>query len=126
MQTLLLIDDHPEVLDLLQLLLERATGLTVIPVLQTAGTDQQIVEMVERLKPVAILLDGQLHGTTGPELTLSILAAVPGVRVIGFSSAASFRQAFLAHGAVDFVQKDVADPDGTVQRVVEAVQQLLS
>lgn len=123
---IIFIDDNPTVLAMFCPLLEEELGVTVNAMLQDECTNEEVLDRIAELRPGVILLDGQLQGTSGPELAALIAEQDGGIPIVGFSSAASYRLAFLANGAADFVLKDATDPVGTARRVAAVVQRLLA
>ena len=72
-QTLLVVDDEPDIRELARLSLERVGGFTV----HTAGSADEALAVVEQVRPDLVLLDVMMPGTDGPTL-LGRLRRVPG------------------------------------------------
>ncbi len=73
-----IVDDHPLVVDGLRLALELA-GMDVVA---TAGSMAGAVEAARQHAPDVVVMDVQLPDGTGIEATRALLAAVPGTRVL--------------------------------------------
>lgn len=101
---LLLVDDSPDVLHDLQLLLELSGEMKIVG--QT-NNGLEAVRLAGSLKPDVVLMDLELPGQDGFEATRQIKSQQPAPRVIILSMHASpvDRQQAQASGADDFVVK---------------------
>jgi two-component system nitrate/nitrite response regulator NarL len=100
----LLVDDMPQVRQDLRQLLE-LTGL--FEVVAEAGDGMEAVRQVKNLSLDAVVLDLEMHGLDGFEVTRLIKAHSPSVRVIIFSAYGSYEEMELARnaGADGFLMK---------------------
>jgi DNA-binding NarL/FixJ family response regulator len=103
-----IVDDHVALRRGMELLLSRA-GHHVIG---TAGDADTAEGLILRRKPDVTLVDLNLPGRTGAELTRSLLAADPGMRIILYTGAVDERSLLegLAAGAAGFALKS-GDPE---------------
>lgn len=81
--TILLVDDQSIILDGIQSILERETGLCVVG---RASNGMEAVERAVELRPDVVLMDVNMPGMDGVEATRRLLKAVPGTRVLVLSS----------------------------------------
>jgi DNA-binding NarL/FixJ family response regulator len=79
----LVVDDHPVVREGLVAVLEDAVDLEVAG---TAGSAEQAIEAVGRLRPDVILLDLELPGMDGTAAIPRLSAVAPETRVIAFTA----------------------------------------
>jgi len=114
----LVVDDHPIVLDGVALALERTSFL------QLAGyarTGREAVAAVQRFGPDVVLLDLRLPGMLAPEVVRGMLAVAPRVKVIVFTAYPDHAALadVLAAGAHGLVVKDAerADLVDVIRRV---------
>jgi DNA-binding NarL/FixJ family response regulator len=70
------------------------SGLLVRPRLGKRG-----IAVVRELNPEVVIVDAAVEGIDGAETTRGLLAAMPRVRVVGYSGDASNESALLAAGA---------------------------
>jgi len=134
---LLIADDEPVERQALRLAVARH-----LPVLEVAGeaeNGRQLIELAERVKPDAILLDIQMPGLTGLEALREIKRRLPDTRCVVVSAYDSFHyaQQALQLGADDYLLKPthrdhlvealnkvVAELDRQQARRVEELQQM--
>ena len=114
----LVVDDHPIVLDGVTLALGTTSWLTVAGY---ARSGREAVTAVERLHPEVVLLDLRLPDMLAPEAVRAIRSHAPGVKVIIFTAYPDHAalEAALAAGAHGVVIKDAdrADLVDTIRRV---------
>jgi DNA-binding NarL/FixJ family response regulator len=77
--TVLLVDDHPLVRQGCRYILEQQKDITVIG---EASTGEEAVEKVKTLKPTVVLMDINLPGVGGIEVTRTLTYQFPRLRVI--------------------------------------------
>jgi len=82
MTRILLIDDHPVLLEGLQLLLKKQEGLAVCG---QAKSSEEAMVLVRKEKPDLVILDFSLGGEPAVGLIREIKEAVPGIRVLMYS-----------------------------------------
>lgn len=114
--TILIVDDHPTNLKLLSFAL-RARGFTVV----TAADAEQALAAIRAEKPKLILMDLQLPGMSGYDLTTQIkhdpaTSDVPVIAVTGYAMKGDEERA-LAAGCDGYITKPV---DLTVLRDIVA------
>jgi two-component system nitrate/nitrite response regulator NarL len=115
----LVVDDHPIVLDGVTLALGSTSWLTVAGY---ARSGREAIIAVERLRPEVVLLDLRLPDMLAPEAIRSLRSHAPGVKVIIFTAYPEHAalEAALAAGASAVVVKDAerADLVDIIGRVV--------
>jgi DNA-binding NarL/FixJ family response regulator len=79
----LVVDDHPIVLDGVALALQRTSYLQVAGY---ARNGREAIDAVTRLRPDVVLLDLRLPDMLAPETVGALLAVAPGVKVILFTA----------------------------------------
>jgi len=116
--TVVLADDHHVVRQGLRALLETQGDFGVIG---EEADGLKVVDMVERLRPNVLVLDVQMPGLNGLEITRRIAQRTLNTRVVILSMHANETYVLeaLRHGAAGYVLKD-ADP----AEVVEAVREV--
>jgi two-component system, NarL family, nitrate/nitrite response regulator NarL len=116
----LVVDDHPIVLDGVTLALQATSWLQVSGY---ARTGAEAVAAVRGLRPDVVLLDLRLPDMLGPEVIQALLAEHPAVRVILFTAYPDHAAlgAALAAGAHGVIVKDTerADLVDVIRRVVD-------
>jgi two-component system, NarL family, nitrate/nitrite response regulator NarL len=116
----LVVDDHPIVLDGVTLALQATSWLRVSGY---ARTGAEAVAAVRGLRPDVVLLDLRLPDMLGPEVIQALLAEHPDVRVILFTAYPDHAAlgAALAAGAHGVIVKDTerADLVDVIRRVVD-------
>jgi DNA-binding NtrC family response regulator len=103
---LVVIDDDPQNLKLVKFVLAEEEDLEI----HAASNPQSGMELIERLRPEAVLLDMVMPGVTGMELLERIVEFDPGVNVIlmtGFYSTESAVEA-IQKGACDYLPKPLS------------------
>jgi two-component system, NarL family, nitrate/nitrite response regulator NarL len=116
----LVVDDHPIVLDGVTLALQATSWLRVSGY---ARTGAEAVVAVRGLRPDVVLLDLRLPDMLGPEVIQALLAEYPDVRIILFTAYPDHAAlgAALAAGAHGVIVKDTerADLVDVIRRVVD-------
>lgn len=109
MTRVILADDHPLFLSALELSLE-AAGVEVVG---TSGTGDEVLGMVEKTQPDAVLLDLAMPGMDGLTCVTRLSEKHPDVRVVVVSATddPNAIREVLAAGAVCFVGKSVQPSD---------------
>jgi len=79
----LVVDDHPVVLDGVSLAIGSTSWLTVAGY---ARTGREAITAVERLQPDVVLLDLRLPDMLAPEVVRSIRSRRPGIKVVIFTA----------------------------------------
>jgi two-component system, NarL family, nitrate/nitrite response regulator NarL len=115
----LVVDDHPIVLDGVTLVLESTSWLKVAGY---ARSGREAITAAERLRPDVVLLDLRLPDMLAPEVIRSMRARVPATKVVVFTAYPDHAaiEAVLAAGAHSIAVKDAerADLVGIIDRVV--------
>ena len=117
--TVLLIDDNPTFLGIVQRFLKGEEGIEVIGAVESG---EEALALVHRLKPDIVLTDLAMPKVSGMETILRLRAAWPNIGVIALTllDTAGYRQAALTAGADAFVAKDSLNTDllPTIRRVM--------
>ncbi|TCK26819.1 response regulator [Pseudonocardia endophytica] len=103
--TVLVVDDHPVVLDGVRALVETAADLTVVG----EATDRATaISRAALLRPDAVVLDLRMQGSHAPETAARIKSAAPGARVLLHTATEELEpvRAALGAGADGAVFKD--------------------
>jgi DNA-binding NarL/FixJ family response regulator len=79
-----------------------------IEIVGAAEDGTEAVELASELRPDVVLMDYRLPGMDGVEATAAVIAAYPGVAVIGLTASANVREreALREAGAVECLSKD--------------------
>ncbi|MGH3375673.1 MAG: response regulator [Actinoallomurus sp.] len=121
----LVVDDHPIVLDGATLALQSTAWLTVAGY---ARTGREAIEAVERLRPHVVLLDLRLPDMLGPEVVRGMLQHDPTVKIVLFTAYPDHasRAEALAAGACGIMVKDTERSDlvDVIRRVINGEQVL--
>ena len=116
--SVLVVDDHPIVLDGVRLLVESTSWITLAGY---ARTGREAITIAEQTQPDVVLLDLRLPDMLGPEVIHGIGRGAPDARVVLFTAYADHAavEPALAAGARAVVLKDAdrADLVGVVRRV---------
>lgn len=116
--SVLVVDDHPIVLDGVRLLVESTSWITLAGY---ARTGREAITIAEQTQPDVVLLDLRLPDMLGPEVIHGIRRGAPDTRVVLFTAYADHAavEPALAAGARAVVLKDAdrADLVGVVRRV---------
>ena len=116
--SVLVVDDHPIVLDGVRLLVDSTTWITLAGY---ARTGREAITVAEQTQPDVVLLDLRLPDMLGPEVIHGILRGAPDAKVVLFTAYADHAavEPALAAGARAVVLKDAdrADLVGVVRRV---------
>lgn len=101
----LLVDDHPVVREGLRAMLGGAPGIEVV---DEAGNGDEAIEKATRLEPDVVLMDIQMPGMNGIEVTQRLKAARPGIAVIVLTmyDSGMYMVAALRAGAAGYLAKD--------------------
>lgn len=107
---ILLVDDHAVLRSGLKALLHAEDDLDVVG---EAGTGEEALEQVERLKPDVVVMDLSMPGIGGMEATRQIIAMGHGTRVLVLTMHAEeeYLLAVLEAGGSGYVHKGSADQD---------------
>jgi two-component system, NarL family, nitrate/nitrite response regulator NarL len=115
----LVVDDHPVILDGVSLAIGSTSWLTVAGY---ARTGREAITAVERLQPDVVLLDLRLPDMLAPEVVRSIRSRRPGIKMVIFTAYPDHAalEAALDAGAHAVVVKDAerADLVDIIRRVV--------
>lgn len=116
--TVVLADDHHIVRQGLRALLEAESGVDIIG---EEADGLKVVDLVERLRPHVLLLDVQMPGLSGLEITRRVSQRGLRTRVVILSMHANEAYVLeaLRHGAAGYVLKDARPSE-----VVEAVREV--
>jgi DNA-binding NarL/FixJ family response regulator len=103
----LVVDDHPQFVNVLEAILAVEQGLAVVG---TAESGEEAIDLTGDLEPEVVLMDISMPAMDGFEATRRILAERPATKVIMLtgSNAAEDRAAARDAGAVGYVVKDRA------------------
>jgi two-component system, NarL family, nitrate/nitrite response regulator NarL len=116
--SVLVVDDHPIVLDGVRLLVDSTSWITLAGY---ARTGREAITVAEQTQPDVVLLDLRLPDMLGPEVIHGILRGAPDAKVVLFTAHADHAavEPALAAGARAVVLKDAdrADLVGVVRRV---------
>lgn len=84
---------------------------------------EQLMDQVVEKKPDVVLIDANLEdGLRGYHLIPLLKNRLPNASFIGFSTAPSTRDAFMAAGAIGFVEKDISDPERNLREIAEVLK----
>lgn len=113
-----IVDDHPMVVDGIAAILESYDDISVIAKLRDG---QQILDAVTDLSPDVILLDLNMPGMSGLSATELILERCPETRVLILSmhDSPEYISTALGHGARGYVLKDV--PTEEIKTAIDQV-----
>ena len=103
----LVIDDDAPVRKVLTEMLREHPKLSGWNILQSASGNEGL-EIFAEHRPVLVLVDRDMPGKTGPEVTKTIKSSVPETKVIGMSGYADAEQDFRTAGADWFLKKPIA------------------
>jgi two-component system nitrate/nitrite response regulator NarL len=116
--SVLVVDDHPIVLDGVRLLVDSTSWITLAGY---ARTGREAITVAEQTQPDVVLLDLRLPDMLGPEVIHSILRGAPDAKVVLFTAYPDHAavEPALAAGARAVVLKDAdrADLVGVLRRV---------
>jgi DNA-binding NarL/FixJ family response regulator len=116
--SVLVVDDHPIVLDGVRLLVDSTSWITLAGY---ARTGREAITVAEQTQPDVVLLDLRLPDMLGPEVIHGIRRGAPEAKVVLFTAYADHAavEPALAAGARAVVLKDAdrADLVGVVRRV---------
>ena len=116
--SVLVVDDHPIVLDGVRLLVDSTSWITLAGY---ARTGREAIAVSEQTQPDVVLIDLRLPDMLGPEVIHGILRGAPEAKVVLFTAYADHAavEPALAAGARAVVLKDAdrADLVGVVRRV---------
>jgi DNA-binding NarL/FixJ family response regulator len=119
--TVLLVDDNPTFLRIVERFLQSHEGLCVVG---TACNSQGALAQARALSPQVILLDLAMPGTNGLETVPQLRRALPDTRIIILTllDVQGYRSAALSAGADGFVSKSALNLDlvPTIRQLVGA------
>lgn len=104
---LVLVEDHPMVRMQLEYLLQAHPDVQIVG---TAADGEEAIVVAHQLRPEVMVMDYNMPKLNGAEATRRIVASLPEIKVIGvsFNTDLEVREAFVAAGAVGFVDKQLA------------------
>jgi DNA-binding NarL/FixJ family response regulator len=107
---IILVDDHAIVREGVRAVLEGHPDLQVVA---EFGTGAEAIAMAPRLSPDLALVDLKMPGLSAPDTIAGLRAAVPGIRVLVFTSFGedALIRATLDAGAIGFLLKDALQSD---------------
>jgi DNA-binding NarL/FixJ family response regulator len=105
--TVLLVDDHKNLRDVLRNLLKAESDIEVVG---EAANGRQAVELTLRLRPVVVVMDIVMPKMSGLEATLQILKAAPNTKVLIHSahSDEAYVESATAMGAAGYLIKQTS------------------
>lgn len=108
--SVLLVDDNPTFLRIVERFLQSQEGLRVVG---TASSSQGALEQAQALAPQVVLLDLAMPGTNGLETIPQLRLALPDTRIIILTllDVQGYRSAALSAGADGFVSKSALNLD---------------
>jgi two-component system response regulator DegU len=120
MTTVVLADDYPSIRHYLRQILEATPDLTV---LGETGNGSEVIELVVRLQPEVLVLDLEMPGMNGMQITRQIAARSLQTHVVICSShrCAGYVVQAMKNGASAYVVKDFS-----VEDLAQAVRQAAS
>jgi len=115
---IVLVEDNDVFREALELLLGMRTDVEVVAAVGDGG---EAVATVQQHDPDVVLMDYRLPGLDGVQATAALMAACPGVAVVGLTASANEREraALLSAGAVACLTKD-RDLEEIVDAIVRA------
>lgn len=119
MTRVLLADDHKMFREALRALLEKNPGIEVVG---EASDGREVLKLAGETKPEVVCMDVAMPGLNGIEATRRLVAALPGVKVIGLSAYSDQRFAvdMLDAGAAGYVTK--AEAGEELLRAIRTVE----
>lgn len=111
-----IIDDHEVVINGLKAML---SGDPEINVILTANNGEQLLQHLQNIQPDVLLMDIQMEGMDGIELTKQVHKLNPNIRIIAFSSFDETRyvRQIMRNGACGYLLKNAAQ-----KTLVEAIK----
>src|ERR1035437_2697515 len=118
--TLLLVDDHPMMLDALRKMIERQPHLSVVG---AALTGESAVKLALELTPDLVLMDIHLVDMNGLEAIRQILSALPATKplVLSGDAAGALVDEALQAGARGYVFKR-----GSIEELIRAIDEVIA
>lgn len=99
--TVVIVDDDPQMRNLLRRVVEGA-GLQV---LGEAADGEEALEVVERVSPLIVLLDGRMAAADGPLTTQRLCAGHPHIQIVAHTSDPEMATQMILLGAAASVEK---------------------
>lgn len=114
-----IIDDHDVVVNGLKTML---SGDQQIKVILTANNGEQLLQHLQNIQPEVLLMDIQMEGMDGIELTKQVHKLNPNIRIIAFSSFDETRyvRQIMRNGACGYLLKNVAQ-----KTLIEAIKTVI-
>jgi DNA-binding NarL/FixJ family response regulator len=114
-----IIDDHEVVINGLKSMLSNESEVNIV---LTANNGEQLLRQLETSRPDVLLMDIQMEGMDGVELTRQVHKLNPNIRIIAFSSFDDTRyvRQIIRNGANGYLLKNAAQ-----QTIVEAIKTVI-
>jgi DNA-binding NarL/FixJ family response regulator len=114
-----IIDDHEVVINGLKSMLSNESEVNIV---LTANNGEQLLRQLETNRPDVLLMDIQMEGMDGVELTRQVHKLNPNIRIIAFSSFDDTRyvRQIIRNGANGYLLKNAAQ-----QTIVEAIKTVI-
>ncbi|MFQ1700697.1 response regulator [Loktanella agnita] len=114
----LIVDDHPMIVEGIQAILESYPDIQIVG---TLNNGQDAVDQVDALSPDVVLLDLNMPGLSGLNATEMILEKRPETRILILSmhDSPEYISTALSHGARGYILKDV--PTDEIRTAIETV-----
>jgi len=115
---ILIVDDHPMVIEGIQAILETYEDITVVG---TLNNGQDAVDQIDTLAPDVVLLDLNMPGLSGLAATEMILEKRPetNILILSMHDTPEYIATALRHGAKGYVLKEV--PTDEIREAIDSV-----